>query len=87
MENYSVVIPSYTTGPKAYESIPAFCRVYGRKAVVIGGEKAMAAAKEKLLRGLESSDMEITGFVWFGRDCTHKTPAVWRRTPGSGRRT
>ena len=72
MENYSVVIPSYTTGPKAYESIPAFCRVYGRKAVVIGGEKAMATAKEKLLRGLEGSDMEITGFVWFGRDCTHE---------------
>lgn len=70
MENYSVVIPSYTVGPESYKKIPEFCRLYGKKAVVIGGERAMAAAKEKLLKALEGSDMEITGFVWFGKECT-----------------
>ena len=70
MENYSVVIPSYTVGPESYKKIPEFCRLYGKKAVVIGGERAMAAAKEKLLKALEGSDMEITGFIWFGKECT-----------------
>ena len=70
MENYSVVIPSYTVGPESYKKIPEFCGLYGKKAVVIGGERAMEAAKEKMLKALEGSDMEITGFVWFGKECT-----------------
>ena len=47
MENYSVIIPSYTVGPEAYDKIPEFCSLYGNKAVVIGGQKAMAAAGGK----------------------------------------
>ena len=70
MENYSIVIPSYTVGPEAYAKIPEFCRLYGKKAVVIGGEKAMAAAREKLLGALEGSDMEIIAFVRYGKECT-----------------
>ena len=59
MENYSVIIPSYTVGPQAYREIPFRCRLYGRTAVVIGGEKAMAAAKDKLLAAVEGSDLSI----------------------------
>lgn len=70
MENYSILIPSYTVGPEAYAKIPEFCGLYGKKAVVIGGKRAMAAAREKLLKALEDSDMEITGFIRFGRECT-----------------
>lgn len=70
MENYSIVIPSYTVGPEAYEKIPEFCALYGKKAVVIGGKRAMAAAKDKLLRALAGSEIEVTDFVWFGTECT-----------------
>lgn len=70
MENYSIVIPSYTAGPKAYDAVLEFCRLYGKKAVVIGGKRAMEAAREKLLKAVEGSDMTITGFVWFGKECT-----------------
>lgn len=41
MENYSILIPSYTVGPKAYEKIYDYCHVYGKKAIVIGGARAM----------------------------------------------
>ncbi|MDO5409088.1 MAG: iron-containing alcohol dehydrogenase family protein [Lachnospiraceae bacterium] len=70
MENYSIVIPSYTTGPKAYEKIEEYCGLYGKRAVVIGGKKAMVAAGEKLLQAVEKTSLTITGFVWFGGECT-----------------
>ena len=72
MENYSILIPSYTVGPKAYEKIYDYCHVYGKKAIVIGGERAMAAAKEKLVQALEGTGMTITGFLCFGKECTHE---------------
>ena len=49
MENYSVQVPPYTVGPEAYRQIEKQCHIYGKKAVVVGGKKAMAAAKDKLL--------------------------------------
>ena len=47
MENYSVQVPPYTVGPEAYRQIEKQCHIYGKKAVVVGGKKAMAAAKDK----------------------------------------
>ncbi|MGI6014062.1 MAG: iron-containing alcohol dehydrogenase family protein [Oscillospiraceae bacterium] len=73
METYSILIPSYTVGPKAYKAIPEYCKRYGTKAVVIGGHKAMAAAKEKLLAAVAQSDLTITDFLWFGKDCTYSS--------------
>lgn len=70
MENYSVQVPPYTVGPEAYKKIEKQCHIYGSKAVVIGGKKAMAAAKEKLLCAVEDTGIEIVDFVWFGGECT-----------------
>lgn len=70
MENYSVRVPSYTVGPDAYSQIEDKCRIYGKKAVVIGGKKAMAAAKDKLLSAVAGTELEIIDFVWFGKDAT-----------------
>ena len=72
MDNYSILIPSFTVGPEAYQKIPEYCRPYGKKAVVIGGHKAMAAAREKLLLGLSGSEIEILSFEWYGKDCTYE---------------
>ena len=45
METQSVFLPSYSIGGKdVYKKVPDICRAYGTKAIVIGGEKAMAAA-------------------------------------------
>lgn len=71
MAAYSILIPSYTVGQDAYREIPKYCGLYGKKAVVIGGHKAMAAAKEKLLAAVAGSDLCITDFIWFGKDCTY----------------
>ena len=66
MENYSIVIPSYTVGPDAYQKIPEFAGVYGNKAVVIGGRRAMEAARAKIERALSGSPVRVTGYLWYG---------------------
>lgn len=70
MENYSVIIPSYTVGPEAYRKVPDYCRTYGRTAVVIGGERAMAVVKDKLLAAIEHSELTISDFLHYGHECT-----------------
>ena len=73
MENYSILVPAYTVGPEAYQKIPEFCKVYGKTAVVIGGEEAMAAAREKLLAATAGSGITILDFVRYGTECTFAT--------------
>ena len=73
MENYTILMAPYSVGPDSYKKIPEYCRLYGTKAVVIGGKKAMAAAKDKILASIASSDIDILEFVWFGNECTFET--------------
>ena len=43
--NYSVHLPSYSIGPDCYNEVPYVTRFFGKTAVVLGGETAMAKAK------------------------------------------
>ena len=81
MENYSILIPSYTVGPEAYKKVPEYCKTYGRTAVVIGGTKAMAAARDKLLAATQGSEITILDFVHYGTDCTFGTAKILERHP------
>ena len=60
---HRTMFPGYTVGADAYDDIAGVCGQYGRKAVIIGGEKALAAAKDKILRAIEGSNIEITGVL------------------------
>lgn len=44
LENYEVHLPSYSIGSTIYSKIGPVCESYGRTVLVIGGEKALAAA-------------------------------------------
>ena len=81
MDNYSVMIPSYTVGPMAYRQIPRYCLLYGDTAVVIGGVKAMAAAREKLLAAVEGSRLRILGFRPYGSEASYESAAVLEADP------
>lgn len=70
--SYSVALPQYTIGADCYDKIPYFARYYGNKAVVIGGETAMAKSKDALLAGIKDSDVEITDFIWYGGNSTYE---------------
>ncbi len=48
LENYEVHLPNYSIGDKIYDKIGPVCESYGRKVLVIGGRKALAAAYDKI---------------------------------------
>lgn len=60
------LFPGYTIGEDAYSNIPAVCALFGKKAAIIGGKRALAAAEEKIRKAVEDSDIQITGTFWYG---------------------
>ena len=54
------LFPGYTVGPDAYEDIVNICSAYGKKAAIIGGRKALAAAEPQIRKAVEGSGIEIT---------------------------
>jgi glycerol dehydrogenase len=72
MSNYSVFLPSYSVGDDCYKEIPYVTRKFGKKAVVIGGKKAMEAAKQELLNAIGGTDVKILDFVWYGGDSNYE---------------
>ena len=71
MSNYMIhYFPSYTVGEDAYERVPEVCKRYGKKAVVIGGKKAMAAAKPYLEKVLNGSEIEVIAYLWYGGEAS-----------------
>ena len=61
--------PGYTIGPDSYEEIVEICTPFGKKAVVIGGERALNAASEKIRRAVGSS-IQLTGFFPYGGEAS-----------------
>ena len=53
MEDYTLSLPSYSIGENVYQKIGEICTPYGTKAVAIGGEKAINAAKDKILAAVK----------------------------------
>ena len=58
------LFPGYTVGPDAYEDIANICPAYGKKAAIIGGRHALAAAEDKIRQAAEGSGIEIIGPFW-----------------------
>ena len=64
------LFPGYTIGPDAYEDIVNVCPAYGKKVAIIGGKRALAAAKDKILKAMEGSPLEVTGVFWYGGEAS-----------------
>lgn len=68
MGGTTITFAGYTigSGKDAYSQLGSICPRYGKKAVVIGGEKAMDAARHAITEAVKDTAVEITGFEWFG---------------------
>ena len=64
------LFPGYTVGPDAYDDIVNICSAYGKKAAIIGGRKALAAAEPQIRKAVEGSGIEITGTFWYGGEAS-----------------
>ena len=70
MGNLNVEFSSYNIGSDAIKYIPEICLKYGDRAVVIGGEKALNASKEKISSATSASGLSILDYIHYGSDCT-----------------
>ena len=57
LENYEVHLPNYSIGDQIYDKIGSVCESYGKKVLVIGGEKALAAAYDKIERYVKQRNL------------------------------
>ena len=48
LENYEVHLPNYSIGDHIYDKIGPVCGSYGKKVLVIGGEKGAVGAYDKI---------------------------------------
>ncbi|MBQ4529172.1 MAG: iron-containing alcohol dehydrogenase family protein [Lachnospiraceae bacterium] len=72
MENYSIYLPSYSIGPKVYETIVSICKPFGHTAVCIGGKHALQAAEEKIRKAVKEEEFMITGSLWYGGEAAYE---------------
>ena len=81
MTDYSITLPSYSIGEQVYKQIPTVCAPFGATAVVIGGHKAMAAVRERLLAAIQGSAVTITDLVWYGGEASRENIAALAENP------
>ena len=82
LENYEVHLPNYSIGDKIYDKIGPVCESYGTKVLVIGGQKVLDAAYEKIKRYVdETTGLHIIGKVVYGENCTYETVDKLRALP------
>ena len=72
------LFPGYSVGPDAYEDIVNICSAYGKKAAIIGGRKALAAAEPQIRKAVEDSGIEIIGTFWYGGEASRENMEMLR---------
>lgn len=60
--------PAYTIGENAYEKFNDICKKLGKNFLIVGGKKAMLAAKDKLLESV-SDEFCVVDTVVYGNEC------------------
>ncbi len=81
LENYEVHLPNYSIGNTIYDKIGPVCESYGTTVLVIGGQKALAAAFDKIKTAVNNTKLTIIGTELFGSDCTYQTVEHLRSLP------
>lgn len=81
LENYEVHLPNYSIGNAIYDKIGAVCESYGTTVLVIGGEKALKAAYNKISTAVERTKLTIISVELFGNDCTYDNVERLRSLP------
>lgn len=71
MKTFSRFYANYTIGADAYENVAKVTAPYGNKILVIGGEKALASAIDKVLKALESSGMTVVETITHKGECSY----------------
>lgn len=67
----TIKMSNYSIDKYGYPELVEVCNEYGfKKAVLVGGKRALEEASPKIRKALENSDLEITGEFVYGDECT-----------------
>ena len=77
MNTKSTYFCSYSIGENPYEEVVQVCGMYGKRILLIGGTKGMAAGKERLEKFLAGTGLQIVDSVLYGHDCTYENIDKW----------
>lgn len=67
----TIQMSDYTVGEDAFDAIPETLESYGAtKVVLVGGERALAAAAPGIEWALEGTGVTVTGTIVYGKDAT-----------------
>ena len=64
----NLFLPNFSIGSDAYKDIYDICSNYGKKAVIIAGEKSLSVSKDLILENIK--DINITGMLYYGGNST-----------------
>lgn len=67
----SVNLPNLTIGVDAFDAIDEYCSQFGTAVAILGGEKALAASKERLTAALEKSSLEVATVQVYGKEASY----------------
>lgn len=60
----NLFLPNYSIGIDAYKNIEEICINYGKKAVIIGGEKSISVSKDGIIKNVKN--IKINGILHYG---------------------
>lgn len=66
----NLILPNYSIGIDAYKNIEEICINYGKKAVIIGGEKSIFVSKDSILKNLNK--IKINGILHYGGEASYE---------------
>lgn len=67
-----IILPSYSIGKDCFESIKDSCNRFGKKCVIVHGEKAFNATKNELVKEIEKAGITICKTILYGKDATYE---------------
>lgn len=68
----NVFLPSYSVGEDVYKEAASICADYGKKAVCIGGHRALEKASGLLKDALKDSPIEVLDTLWYGGEAAYE---------------
>lgn len=64
------LFPGYSVGTDTYEDVKEICPAYGKKAAIIGGKHALAAAQDKIIAAAKEAGIKIIDPFWYGGEAS-----------------
>lgn len=68
----TVKLPHYSMGEGVLRKIGNVAEKYGKKALVVGGKKALAVSQDSIVTSLKEKGISIIDCLWYGGECTYK---------------